>query len=47
MNLKEIILEKDKIFREFLQFLFEIEPNKRPSCEEALNHNFFKVHFDD
>ena len=47
MNLKQIILEKDRIFRDFLHFLFQIEPNKRPSCEEALNHDFFKVHFDD
>ena len=47
LTLRDIILNKDKVFCDFLEFLLQIEPDKRPSCEEALKHNFFKVSFDD
>ena len=35
----------DKPFIEFLRYLLKIDPNERPTAEEALNHSWFKVQY--
>ena len=35
----------DKPFIEFLRYLLKIDPNERPTAEEALNHPWFKVQY--
>lgn len=35
-------MPEDAEFIEFMRFLFQIDPNHRPSAEEALAHKFFK-----
>ena len=34
-----------KLFDDFIKYLLNIDPNKRPSASEALNHDFFKCDF--
>ena len=34
-------MEEHAVFREFLEFLFVLDPEKRPSAEAALAHEFF------
>ena len=34
-----------KIFEDFIQFLLNVNPKKRPKASEALNHDFFKYDF--
>ena len=43
--LKNRIHCDDKNFIEFLRFLLKIDPNERPTAEEALNHPWFKVQY--
>lgn len=38
--LKDLVLEKDKDFLDYLNFLFIIDPSKWPSAKEALDHPF-------
>ena len=35
----------DKPFIEFLRYLLKIDPNERPTAEEALNHSWLKVQY--
>ena len=35
----------DKPFIEFLRYLLKIDPNERPTAEEALQHPWFKVQY--
>ena len=44
-TLNDIIMDEHEVFRKFLMFLLEIDPKKRPSCSDALNHDFFKTTF--
>lgn len=44
-TLDDIILEEHKLFRDLLKKLLIIDPNLRPSCIEALKHDFFKVSY--
>ena len=47
-NLIHQLIEKEhKEFADFLEFLLILDPNKRPSCEEALKHPFFGKKFID
>ena len=34
-----------KLFDDFVKFILNIDPYKRPSASEALNHKFFKYDF--
>ena len=36
---------EDKPFIEFIRYLLKIDPNERPTAEEALNHPWFKVQY--
>ena len=36
---------EDQPFIEFLRFLLKIDPNERPTAEEALNHRWFNVKY--
>ena len=36
---------KDQNFIDFLRYLLKIDPNERPTAEEALNHPWFKVQY--
>ena len=36
---------EDEHFIEFLRYLLKIDPNERPTAEEALNHPWFKVKY--
>ena len=42
-QLRDIILPEHREFRKFLEFLLEIDPRKRPSAREALNHRFLNT----
>ena len=39
---KEIIPQEYKELIDLLDKMFEVDPTKRISCKEALNHEFFK-----
>ena len=43
--LKNRIHCEDKNFIDFLRYLLKIDPNERPTAEEALNHPWFKVQY--
>lgn len=44
-TLDDLILEEHKLFRDFLKKLLIIDPNLRPSCIEAMKHDFFKYSY--
>jgi len=44
-TLDELIDEDHNLFKKFLEYIFVIDPDKRPSCKEALNHEFFRFDF--
>ena len=52
-NLKEIKLidniipKEHNIFKDFLKYILEIDPHKRPDCKSILEHPFFKTKFND
>ena len=46
-TLEESISPKHSNFFKFIQYLMKIDPKKRPSAKEALNHQFFKILFKD
>ena len=43
----ESICDKHLLFGKFIQYLLKIDPNERPSAEEALKHDFFRKKFVD
>ena len=43
--LKNRIHCEDKNFIDFLRYLLKIDPNERPTAEEALNHPWFKIQY--
>lgn len=40
-TLEEMILPQHRKFLEFMKYLLEADPRRRPSCEDALRHSFF------
>jgi dual-specificity kinase len=46
-TINEIVLKEHKEFKRLLLWLLEIDPNKRPTCEEALQHSFFGIRYKD
>ena len=46
-TIEESICPKHSEFCKFIHFLMKIDPKKRPSANEALNHRFFKIKFQD
>ena len=38
-------IQDDQQFIDFLRYLLKIDPNERPTAEEALNHPWFKVQY--
>ncbi len=45
--LKNRLKCEDEKFVEFIRFLLKIDPNERPTAEQALNHPWFKVKYKD
>ena len=44
-RIEEIIKPEHKALSNLLLKLFEIDPKKRISCKNALNHNFFQIDY--
>jgi hypothetical protein len=47
LKVQELILEEHKDFKEFLYYLLKHDPEVRPSAQDALNHKFFTIQFED
>lgn len=46
-KIEESICPKHEEFCKFILYLMNIDPKKRPSANEALKHEFFKIKFED
>ena len=47
IQIEDSIPNEHFFFKDFLQFLLQVDPNKRPNGEEALKHSFFSVEIQD
>ena len=47
IQIEHFIPAEHYFFKDFLKFLLQVDPNKRPNGEEALKHSFFSVEIQD
>jgi len=43
--LKDLVCAEHNLFKSFLEYIFVIDPDKRPTSSEALKHEFFNYDF--